>query len=220
MSTALVTGANRGIGLELCRQLARRGTDVIAVCRAASSELTALGVRVEAGIDISDPKSIAELARRVASDKLDDLIANAGILRSDSLERIEFDRILEQFNVNALGALRTVHALLPSLNRGARVALITSRMGSIGDNSSGGYYGYRMSKAALNAAGVSLAHDLRPRDIAVAILHPGYVRTDMTGNSGGVEPRDAAAQLLARIDALTLSSSGHFWHANGETLPW
>lgn len=220
MSTALITGANRGIGLELCRQLAQRGTDVIAVCRATSSELKALGVRVEAGIDISDPKSIAELARRVASDKLDDLIANAGILRGDSLEHLEFDRILEQFNVNALGALRTVHALLPSLNRGARVALITSRMGSIADNTSGGYYGYRMSKAALNAAGVSLAHDLRPRGVAVAILHPGYVRTDMTGNSGGVEPRDAAAQLLARIDALTLSSSGHFWHANGETLPW
>jgi NAD(P)-dependent dehydrogenase (short-subunit alcohol dehydrogenase family) len=220
MPTALITGANRGIGLELCRQLARRGVSVIAVCRSTSSELTALGVRVEAGIDISDPKSVAELARRVASDTLDDLIANAGILRGDSLEDLDFDRIVEQFNVNALGALRTVHALVPRLNPGARVALITSRMGSIGDNTSGGYYGYRMSKAALNAAGVSLAHDLKPRGVAVAILHPGYVRTDMTGNSGGIAPSEAAAQLLQRIDALTLSQSGHFWHANGETLPW
>ena len=90
----------------------------------------------------------------------------------------------------------------------------------MGDNTSGGYYGYRMSKAALNMAGVSLAHDLKPRGVAVAILHPGYVRTDMTGGSGQIGPDESARLLLARIDALNLDTSGHFWHANGESLPW
>lgn len=93
-------------------------------------------------------------------------------------------------------------------------------MGSIGDNGSGGHYGYRMSKAALNMAGVSLAHDLRPRGIAVAILHPGYVRTDMTGGGGHIDPPEAARGLLQRLDELTLESTGSFWHANGERLPW
>ena len=152
--------------------------------------------------------------------KLDCLIANAGILRGDSLEALDWDSVQEQIEVNALGPLRTVKALLPNLAQGAKLALITSRMGSIADNSSGGYYGYRMSKAALNAAGVSLARDLAPKKIAVAILHPGYVRTDMTGNHGNVTPEEAAKQLLARIDALTVQSSGTFWHANGEVLPW
>jgi NAD(P)-dependent dehydrogenase (short-subunit alcohol dehydrogenase family) len=93
-------------------------------------------------------------------------------------------------------------------------------MGSIGDNGSGGSYGYRMSKAALNAAGVSLARDLAGAGVAVAILHPGYVRTDMTGNHGNVDAETSAAQLVDRIDALTLATSGTFWHANGEVLPW
>ena len=220
MTTTLVTGANRGIGLELARLRKANGHDVIAVCRKTSPELDALGVRVEAGIDISDAASADELRKRFAGADIDHLIANAGILHGDTLDKLSFDSIFEQFNVNAVGALRTVHALLPRLRGEAKIALITSRMGSIADNGSGGYYGYRMSKAALNAAGVSLARDLKTRRIAVAILHPGYVRTDMTGNQGGIAPRDAAEQLLARIDALTLQNSGTFWHANGEILPW
>jgi len=112
-------------------------------------------------------------------------------------------------------------ALLPRLGPGAKVALVTSRMGSIDDNSSGGAYGYRMSKAALNMAGKSLSADLRGRGIAVAILHPGMVNTDMIGGHGGqVEPAEAARGLLARIDELTLETSGGFWHANGQQLPW
>jgi NAD(P)-dependent dehydrogenase (short-subunit alcohol dehydrogenase family) len=112
-------------------------------------------------------------------------------------------------------------ALLPLLAQGSRLALITSRMGSIDDNSSGGSYGYRMSKVALNMAGRSLAVDLRPRGIAVALLHPGLVRTRMVAfNPQGIEPAVAVRGLLARIDALTLETSGSFWHANGEMLPW
>lgn len=148
------------------------------------------------------------------------VIANAGILQHESLEALDFDGVKAQFEVNALGPLRTVVALLPYLREGGKVALITSRMGSIADNGSGSYYGYRMSKAALNAAGVSLARDLKPRRIAVALLHPGYVRTEMTANQGSVTPQDAAAQLIERIEALQLETSGTFWHANGEVLPW
>lgn len=219
-TTTLVTGANRGIGYELAKQAKARGHQVIGVCRTSSPELDSLGIRVETGIDVAKPASAAELAKRVANVQLDCLIANAGILKVDNLDALDFDGIVEQFQVNAVGALRTVHALLGRLVKGSKVALITSRMGSIADNGSGAFYGYRMSKAALNAAGVSLARDLAKRNIAVAILHPGYVKTDMTGNSGGVEPRDAAAQLWARIDALTPQNTGTFWHANGDVLPW
>ena len=119
----------------------------------------------------------------------------------------------------ALAPVLLARSLLPNLPAGAKLALITSRMGSIDDNGSGGYYGYRMSKVALNMAGRSLAVDLRPRGIAVAILHPGMVATRMVGFAG-IPPQEAARGLLERIDALTLESSGRFWHANGEPLPW
>jgi NAD(P)-dependent dehydrogenase (short-subunit alcohol dehydrogenase family) len=135
------------------------------------------------------------------------------------LDTLDAASIRRQFEVNALAPLLLARALLPQLGPGAKLALITSRMGSIDDNSSGGYYGYRMSKTALNMAGRSLAIDLQPRGIAVAILHPGMVATRMVRFSG-IAPAEAARGLLARIDALTLTSSGNFWHANGEALPW
>lgn len=220
MGLALVTGANRGIGLELCRRLKARGDQVIAVCRAGSAELDRLGVRVEVGIDVSDGASVAELARRLNGVALDVLVNNAGILRSESLDRMDFDAVAEQFAVNALGPLRVTAALAPLLHAESKVAIITSRMGSIADNGSGGYYGYRMSKSAVNAAGVSLAHDLKVRGIAVALIHPGMVATEMTGRHG-VPPEDAARGVIARIDALTLATSGKFVHAGtGEELPW
>jgi NAD(P)-dependent dehydrogenase (short-subunit alcohol dehydrogenase family) len=222
MKTALVTGANRGIGLELCRQLKARGETVIAACRKPSPELEALGVRVEAGFDVTSDASIKKLSGDLGRThtSIDLLLHNAGILTVEQLEKLDADAIRKQFEVNALGPLRITSALLPQLARGAKIAILTSRMGSIGDNGSGGYYGYRMSKAALNIAGVSLARDLAPRGIAVALLHPGYVRTDMTHGQGTVDPKDAARDLLARIDALTVETSGSFWHASGERLPW
>lgn len=220
MSVAVVTGANRGIGLELCRQLLERGRDVVAVCRKAAPELEGLGVRLEQGVDVTDAEAVANLGRRLGGSNVDLLINNAGILRHEGLDSMDFGSIVRQFEVNALGALRVTHALLPRMKQGAKIALVTSRMGSMADNGSGGSYGYRMSKAALNAAGVSLARDLEGRGIAVAILHPGYVKTDMTGRHGNVEASDAARGLLARIDELTLQTSGRFRHANGEDLPW
>ena len=220
MATVVVTGANRGIGLELCKQLAARGDDVIAVCRTASPELDEIDVRVESGIDVSDALAIAELAGRLKDVSIDTLINNAGILRGESLDSLNISGIEEQFEVNALGPLRVSAALLPRIVKGGKIAIITSRMGSIADNSSGGYYGYRMSKAAVNAAGVSLAKDVAGRGVAVALLHPGMVATEMTGRHG-IPPADAAKGVIARIDALKPETSGKFWHAGtGEELPW
>ncbi len=218
--TALVTGANRGIGLALCRRLKEGGREVIGVCRKSSPALDALGVRVEVGVDVRSDDAVAGLARRLKDVALDELICSAGILREDGLDDGAYDDIRAQLEVNAIAPLRVVASLHRQVRRGGKIALITSRMGSIGDNGSGGYYGYRMSKAALNAAGMSLARDLAAAGIAVAILHPGYVRTDMTGNSGNVDPADAAKQLVDRIDALTPETTGTFWHANGQVLPW
>jgi NAD(P)-dependent dehydrogenase (short-subunit alcohol dehydrogenase family) len=220
MATALVTGANRGIGLELCRLLHDRGDTVIAACRHASADLRALGVRVEADVDVASDASVSALAKRMQNTTIDLLVHSAGILTHETLDALDVDAIRRQLEVNALGPLRVTAALLPSLARGAKVAILTSRMGSIADNTSGAYYGYRMSKAAVNMAGVSLARDLAPRGIAVALLHPGFVRTEMTGGNGNVGPREAARDLVARIDALTPETSGTFWHASGERLPW
>lgn len=219
MASWLVTGSNRGIGLELCRQLQARGDQVIAVCRQPSPELEALGVRLEAGIELSSEAAIAALAQRLEGLRLEGAILNAGILEGDGLEDLQADSLRRQFEVNALAPLLLARALLPNLAAGSKLALITSRMGSIDDNGSGGYYGYRMSKVALNMAGRSLAVDLKPRGIAVAILHPGMVATRMVGFSG-IPPEQAARGLLERIDGLTLERSGSFWHANGEPLPW
>lgn len=220
MTLALVTGANRGIGLALVEQLVARGTNVIAACRTSSPRLADLGVEVVAGIDVTEPAADARLVDAVAGRTLDLVIQNAGILVWETPLSPDFAAVMRQFEVNALAPLRLSLALLPNLRAGSKIGLVTSRMGSIGDNSSGGGYGYRMSKAALNMAGKSLAHDLAPRGILVALLHPGMVKTDMIGGRGQIEPGDAAAQLLARIDALTPESSGTFLHANGEALPW
>ncbi len=221
MATFLVTGANRGIGLEYCRQLQARGDQVIAVCRQVSPELEALGVRIEAGIELGSEAAIAELVQRLAGLPLDGVILNAGVLESMGLEDLDADSIRRQFELNALAPLQLARALVDQMPRGARLALMSSRMGSIDDNTSGGSYGYRMSKVALNIAGKSLAVDLKPRGIAVAILHPGLVRTRMIHfNPHGISPEEAVRGLLARIDGLTLENSGTFWHANGEVLPW
>jgi NAD(P)-dependent dehydrogenase (short-subunit alcohol dehydrogenase family) len=221
MSLAIVTGANRGIGLALTGALAARGATVIAACRSDSPGLTKLGVEVVDGVDVTSHTGVQRLAKAVGDRSIDLLINNAGILLwGDQLDSLDFEGIRKQFEVNALGPLRVTAALRSRLRKGAKVGLITSRMGSIDDNTSGGSYGYRMSKAALNMAGKSLALDLRPVEVAVAILHPGMVKTDMVGAHGQVEPADAARGLLARLDELTLETSGGFWHANGERLPW
>jgi short-subunit dehydrogenase len=219
MATYLVTGANRGIGLEYCRQLKQQSHQIIAVCQQTSKELEQLGVLIESGIDITSAQNVNDLAMRLKGKSIDVLINNAGIIGVEHLEHLDFDSIRQQFEVNAIGALRITKALLPNLKRGSKVILMTSRMGSIEDNTSGGYYGYRMSKVALCMAGKSLSIDLKQKDIAVAILHPGLVKTRMTGFSG-ITTEESVKGLLSRIEELNLDNTGTFWHSNGETLPW
>jgi NAD(P)-dependent dehydrogenase (short-subunit alcohol dehydrogenase family) len=193
---------------------------VTALCRQPSDALADLGINVHESYDITDGAAIDAFARTVEPDTVDLLINNAGILHGTTLEDLDLESVRRQFEVNALGPLRVTRSLLHAFGEGAKIALITSRMGSIADNDSGGSYGYRMSKAALNAAGMSLARDLHARGIAVAILHPGYVRTDMTGQSGLINADESVAGLLQRIDELDLNNTGTFWHTNGEILPW
>ncbi len=220
MTTIVITGCNRGIGLQLATQFHDRGDEVIGVCRNPSPELSALGLRVIEGIDVSNGDSVAALAQALDGETIDVLINNAGILRSDSLESIDYDVMLEQYRVNTLGPLRVTQALLPNLHEGSKVAIVSSRVGSIEDNSSGNNYGYRASKTAVNMVGTNLRHDLEPKGIAVILLHPGYVRTDMTGGGGNVSPVDSAKGLIERIDELSMESTGSFQHAEGYTLPW
>jgi NAD(P)-dependent dehydrogenase (short-subunit alcohol dehydrogenase family) len=219
MATALITGANRGIGLELSRQLMKRGDEVIALCRKASPELEALGVQLFEGVDVTDQAALESVSRDLGDAKVDVLINNAGILTSESFDNLDFGQIRKQFEVNAIGALLVTSIMQSHLSQGSKIIIMTSRMGSIDDNGSGGFYGYRMSKAALNMAGVNLAHDFRSKGIAVAILHPGMVATEMTGRHG-IPIAESAEGLIARIDELQLEDSGGFWHANGERLPW
>jgi NAD(P)-dependent dehydrogenase (short-subunit alcohol dehydrogenase family) len=219
MSTVLLTGANRGIGLALARAFVARGDAVIAVCRSSSRELNALDVRVLDGVDVTDEGSVTTLTSRLSGTRIDVLVNNAGILERESLDRLDPAGWRRQMEVNAFGPLSLTAALLPLLTPAAKVVVITSRMGSIGDNGSGGYHGYRMSKAAVNAAFVSLARDLAPRGIAVGIYHPGMVATEMTGRHG-IPPEQAAAGLISRIDALDTATSGRFYHQDGTELPW
>ena len=220
MATWLVIGANRGIGLELARQLHERGENVVATCRTTSSELDAVGCRVVEGIDVAADDVGARLVAALGEEQVDVLVSNAGILRRDTGEGIDLESAREQFEVNTLGPLRVVNAVLPRLERGAKLGFVSSMAGSIGDGPSGGTYGYRMSKAALNLATANLAHELEPRGIHVVALHPGYVRTEMTRGGGNVDPADAATGLIARLDELDASRSGSFVHADGRALPW
>lgn len=220
MKTALITGANRGIGLALSKTYLAQGWNVIGICRVASPELTESGARVIAGVDVTDAKALAQLADALGNESIDLLINNAGIFQHEALGDIDYNSIQQQFLINAEAPLRVTETLLGNLAADAKIAFITSRMGSIADNTSGGYYGYRMSKAALNAAAMSLARDLKPRGIAVAILHPGYVQTAMVNFGGDISADESAQRLSQRIADLTLESSGGFWHSNGDSLPW
>lgn len=218
--TVLITGANRGIGLAFVNHYLERGCHVIGVCRKASEELLNSGAEVIEEIDVSQADAVHHLSHALSNQSIDILINNAGILRTEALGSIDYTDVLLQLEVNAVAPLRVTEALLKNMSNGSKVALITSRMGSITDNGSGGYYGYRMSKAALNAAGMSLAKDLQAQGIAVAILHPGFVQTDMVNHAGDISAEEAAGRLIKRIDELSVENTGTFWHSNGEVLPW
>jgi len=218
--TVLITGANRGIGLALCKQYIKQDYHVIGVCRDVSDELAALDIEVIDSIDVSKAEDIKRLNDALNERHIDILINNAGILRSQTFNSLDYQEMLEQFQVNTLGPIRVVDALRNNISSGSKVIMITSRMGSIEDNTSGGQYGYRMSKCALNAASKSLALDLQPKGIALALLHPGYVQTDMVNHGGDISADVSAQRLVQRVEELNLENSGSFWHSNGEFLPW
>jgi len=215
----VITGCNRGIGLELAMQLTERGEDIIGVCRKASTALTELGIRVIDGIDVAAADDVNRLSAELDGLPIDVLINNAGILRGDKFGELDYDDMILQFRVNALGPLRITEALAPNLREGSKVAIVTSRVGSIDDNGSGGNWGYRVSKTAVNMIGTNLMHELKPRGIAVALLHPGLVATEMTGGHG-IDAVTSAQGLIERIDELDMQNTGGFWHAEGYRLPW
>jgi NAD(P)-dependent dehydrogenase (short-subunit alcohol dehydrogenase family) len=171
-------------------------------------------------LDLGSDASIADLSQRLEGVQLDLLVHNAGISINDDLAHLDAEALARQYRVNALGPLLLTSALMGNLSRGAKVVIVSSRMGSLGHNQTGRQYGYRASKAAVNMIGVNLSRDLAPHGIAVGILHPGFVRTGMTRGRGERSPEEAARGLLARIGELNLASSGSFWHADGRTLSW
>ncbi len=221
MPKFLITGSNRGIGLELSRQLHQRGNYVIATCRNASEDLVNLGVNIIEDVDISSGHSITKLKIKLKDVKLDGIIHNAGIAEYNSFEDLDPESIKKQFDINALSPLCMTRSLINLLNKKSKIVFITSRMGSIDDNTSGSSYGYRMSKVALSMAAKSLSIDLIKKEIFVGILHPGLVSTRMTGfTKDGISTKESAKGILERIDSLNASNSGKFLHANGEELPW
>lgn len=220
MSTIVITGANRGIGLELAKQYKSRGDTVIAAVRKSSEDLNNLGIDIHENVDVSDQASVLAFKRALGDITIDTLINNAGILTSEDMLDMDYDRIRRQFEVNTLGPLCVTHLLSQLMVRGSKVGIVSSRVGSMTDNGGGGNYGYRISKAAVNMAGKNLSIDLEPRGIAVFLLHPGYVATEMVNFSGPTPPETAAKGLIDRMDTLTVEQTGSFWHAEGYELPW
>ena len=179
--------------------------------------------QVIAGIDVTDETQlpgVMNVLHALIDGPVDVLINNAGVFRNETLDNMDTASIREQFEVNTLAPLMLTYHIKELMGEGGKVANITSRMGSIEDNTSGAYYGYRASKAALNAIGKSLAIDLKGQGIAVAQIHPGFVQTRMVNFSGDITPEQAASGIAARIDELNLDNSGRFWHSNGQSLPW
>ncbi len=217
---AVVIGANRGIGFELAKQLQQQGHTVIGTCRKDEGDLRGSEVRVAKNVDISKDGGLDSLLDEIGNQPISLLIVNAGVMVPDNLDNLDFADLRTQFEVNTLGPLRAVRDLKSKLSEGAKVGLMSSRMGSIADNTSGNMVGYRVSKTALNQVGMCLARDLSPRKIAVALLHPGFVKTEMTGGNGHIEADESAKGLLARMDELTLEQTGTFWHSSGEALVW
>ena len=218
MPTVLITGANRGIGLEFARQYKADGWDVVATVREHSPELDALGVRVER-LDMRNLEAVAGFAERL--DSLDLLIANAGTYGPKSPESgEEGEEWLETFAVNTVAPYLLAEAVLPLVERSeGKLIAVSTRMGSIEDNNSGGYIAYRSSKTALNSAWKSLAIDNRGK-VTCAVIHPGWVQTRMGGRSAPLSPEDSVSGMRKVIEDLTEADSGAFFSHDGSEIPW
>jgi len=220
----LLTGANRGIGLEFARQLAARGDRVVATCRnpSAADALAALDVQVET-LDVADAASVASIGTLYADRPLDLLINNAGVgVGHRPLGELDYQEMESFYRTNAIGPLMLAETLLPALRRGEErtIASLTSRVGSIHDNTSGGSYAYRASKAALNAITKSLSIDLGEEGFTCVVLHPGWVQTDMGGANAPLPTDQSVAGMLNVIEGLGQEDSGGFFDYTGEPLPW
>lgn len=223
---AVVTGASRGIGLELVRQLVARGDQVEAAVRDPDKavELRALERTRVHRVDVADPASVDALAAALGDAAIDLVINDAGVYGGSrqTVRGVDFEDAMRTFDINALGALRVTLALLPHVRRGTGKKLlhITSGMGSIADNTSGGFYAYRMSKAALNMMSKSLAVDLRHEGIASYVINPGWVQTDMGGKSAPTAVDVSVRGILRELDAATLADSGAFLDYKGGRYAW
>ena len=226
----VVTGANRGIGLEFVRQLLARGDEVVATSRKPndSAELRALERQYPGRLrllplEVTDEASVAAFAKELGPQGVDVLVNNAGVYgEREDFEHLDFAEMRRSYDVNALGPLRITRALLPQLRAGGakKLAHVTSKMGSISDNTTGGSYGYRMSKVALNMASRTLAVDLRGDGITSIVINPGWVQTDM-GGGGAPTPADESVKgMIEVIDRVTLRDSGEFYDYRGPTIPW
>ncbi len=221
MSTVVITGANGGIGLAFVEHYIKKDYEVYALCREAGDKLKSSGAHVIEGVELTTDEGFAKANLALEDVAIDILINNAGVFKNESLGSIDYETIKYQFLVNTIAPLKLTEMLYDRLLPGSKVAMITSRMGSIEDNTSGNYYGYRASKAALNAVGVSLANDMKDKGIWVGLLHPGFVNTKMVSFKGQIEPEESVSGLSAIIDDnANASNSGKFWHTNGEFLPW
>ena len=220
MGTSVVIGADRGIGAALVEVYSARGDEAIAVCLGDGGHWADKSVRMIPGI----ADAVARLAAALEGTSVDILVHVAGVGAFDRWGQFDFELMLQHYNLNALGPLRVVNALADNLVEGSKVGIVTSRMGSIGDNGSGRMYSYRMSKAAANVLGVNLHHELKPRGVHVVLLHPGTVATQMTQGARGwddfTKPAESAAGLAAQLDALSPETPIEFRHADGTLLPW
>ena len=222
--TVLITGANRGIGLELARQYSAAGWHVIGTARApaAAKDLIELDVQI-VQLDVTDQDSVHRLANTLADQSIDVLINNAGVLsRLQSIKDIDFDQFDRMMAVNTVGPIRVTQAVLANLQAGKtrKIINISSVAGSITSKSSGGMYGYSESKAALNMFTRSLAGELRSDGFTCVVIHPGWVQTDMGGSSAAVTVQESAAGIRKVVENLTAADSGEFWTFDGQHLPW
>ena len=222
--TVLVTGANRGLGLEFARQYAEAGWKVIGTARKPeqAAELEALGARV-VQLDVADQGSVDRMATELADQPIDLLINNAGIFpRVGKIDEIDFDDYSRTLAVNTVGPVRVTRALLPNLRQGELkiIAGLSSNLGSIAENERGNFYGYRESKAALNMFTKTLAAELGPEGFTCVVLTPGWVQTDMGGPNAPLQPADSISGMKAVLDKLTPADNGSFWSYDGSQMPW
>ncbi len=232
MAAKLIVGADRGIAHAICRHLHERGDEVIAACFGDGADLAGIGIAVQPGVDVASDEAVTRLGKSLQENgvRLEWLVNVAGIMHLDTLDTVDLDDVRLQFEVNAVGPLRVVRELRGLLEPGAKVGIFTSRVGSLGDNTSGGDYAYRVSKAAANMVALNLHHDLARQGVLVQALHPGMVRTHLLDvidpdqmqryAANFVSPEEAAAQVVGVLDALTAENAGRFQHANGDYLPW